>query len=109
MTTEALNITNDLNKYLTEGDTRTLAITHRDPAWLDQYKHQPETAPLDYDQHPELWFPDWLAQNQYTITRELQPTPHAGIAGTKALRKQLGKSDMPYTAIILDKNGHEIH
>lgn len=110
MTTETLNITTDLNKYLTDGDIRTLAITYRDPAWLDQYKHQPETAPLDYDQHPEAWFPDWLAQHNYTITitRELQARPHAGIIGTRALKKQLGKTDIPYTVLILDANDHEV-
>lgn len=110
MTTGTLNITTDLNKYLTDGDIRTIAITYRDPAWLDQYKHQPQTAPIDYDQHPEAWFPDWLAQHNYTITitRELQARPHAGIIGTLALKKQLGKTDIPYTVLIIDENDHEV-
>ena len=99
MTTEALNITNDLNTYLTEGDIKTIAFSYRDQL----------TQP-DYDQHPEACLTDWLAQNQYTITitRELQARPHAGIIGTRALKKQLGKTDIPYTVLIFDANDHEV-
>ena len=101
MTTEALNLTTDLNKYLTDGDIKTIAFSYRDR--LAQHK-------LDYDQNPEALLTDWLAQHNYTITitRELQARPHAGIIGTRALKKQLGKTDIPYTVLIIDENDHEV-
>lgn len=99
MTTGTLNITTDLNKYLTDGDIKTIAFSYREQ--LDQ---------PDYDQHPEARLTDWLAQHNYTITitRELQARPHAGIIGTRALKKQLGKTDIPYTVLITDENDHEV-
>ena len=99
MTTEALNLTTDLNKYLTDGDIKTIAFSYRD-----------RLAHLDYDQNPEACLTGWLTQHNYTITitRELQARPHAGIIGTRALKKQLGKTDIPYTVLIFDANDHEV-